>query len=199
MIRISKILNPSSVRSPGFTIVELLIVIVLIGILAAISIVAYNGIQDRVRLTSIKTDVSNFGRTVEAYKAEYGRYPTGGSWINSGVGRFTLSDRSHYMQRPETLSNFTVCFSRSGETIGLVLLTTKNEAYSAYSADGFKFKPFSIEEWVPNSTTSHERCQSLSSELSLTSPSTGNHQNYNGYRDITGSDEEPWRIWVDGE
>ena len=39
-------------RETGFTIVELLIVIVVIGILAAITIVAYNGIQERARLAS---------------------------------------------------------------------------------------------------------------------------------------------------
>ena len=36
-------------KNVGFTIVELLIVIVVIGILAAITIVAYNGIQDRAK------------------------------------------------------------------------------------------------------------------------------------------------------
>lgn len=41
----------------GFTIVELLIVIVVIGTLAAISIVAYNGIQDRARNTTVENDL----------------------------------------------------------------------------------------------------------------------------------------------
>lgn len=39
-------------RQPGFTIVELLIVIVVIGILAAITIVAFNGVQNRAKLSS---------------------------------------------------------------------------------------------------------------------------------------------------
>lgn len=42
----------ANLRRNGFTIVELLIVIVVIGILATITIVSYNGIQDRARLTS---------------------------------------------------------------------------------------------------------------------------------------------------
>ena len=48
--------RPESTPTPrmrqGFTIVELLIVIVVIGVLAAITVVAYNGIQDRARLAT---------------------------------------------------------------------------------------------------------------------------------------------------
>ena len=40
-------------KSRGFTIVELLIVIVVIAILAAITVVAYNGIQNRERMMSL--------------------------------------------------------------------------------------------------------------------------------------------------
>lgn len=39
-------------KQTGFTIVELLIVIVVIGILAAITVVAYNGVQEQARHSS---------------------------------------------------------------------------------------------------------------------------------------------------
>lgn len=60
----------------GFTIVELLIVIVVIGILAALVIVTYNGIQQKARDTERKTDVNALHGQLEAYQAQNGRYPT---------------------------------------------------------------------------------------------------------------------------
>jgi len=43
----------------GFTIVELLIVIVIIGILAAITIVSYRGITAKANESTIKAELSN--------------------------------------------------------------------------------------------------------------------------------------------
>lgn len=60
----------------GFTIVELLIVIVVIGILAALVIVTYNGIQQKARDTERKTDINAIASHMEAYNAQNGRYPT---------------------------------------------------------------------------------------------------------------------------
>lgn len=73
-------------RASGFTIVELLIVIVVIGILAALVIVTYNGIQQKARDTERKTDVNAIASHLEAYNAQNGRYPTLAN-VNDGAFR----------------------------------------------------------------------------------------------------------------
>jgi len=60
----------------GFTIVELLIVIVVIGILATLVIVTFAGIQQRARDTQRQTDINAVQGHVEAYYASNGTYPT---------------------------------------------------------------------------------------------------------------------------
>jgi type II secretion system protein G len=63
-------------KQRGFTIVELLIVIVVIGILAALVITTFTGIQKKARDTERETDVKALHGQVEAYYAQNGRYPT---------------------------------------------------------------------------------------------------------------------------
>jgi len=60
----------------GFTIVELLIVIVVIAILAAISVVAYNGIQQRAKNTQRIAAAKEWQKRIIAYTAANGTYPT---------------------------------------------------------------------------------------------------------------------------
>ena len=55
-------------KTSGFTIVELLIVIVVIAILAAITIVSYNGIQSRAREATVQSDLENAAKQLEIYK-----------------------------------------------------------------------------------------------------------------------------------
>ena len=57
----------------GFTIVELLIVIVVIAILAAISIVAYNGIQERGRDSNRLSDAKSIEKAIRIYLIKEGR------------------------------------------------------------------------------------------------------------------------------
>jgi len=63
-------------KNDGFTIVELLIVIVVIGILAAITIVAYNGVQNRAKTASAQSLAETIEKKAEAWNAVKGSYPT---------------------------------------------------------------------------------------------------------------------------
>lgn len=63
-------------KNKGFTIVELLIVIVVIGILATLVIVTFTGIQQKARNTQRQTDINAVDSHVEAFYAQYGAYPT---------------------------------------------------------------------------------------------------------------------------
>ena len=76
-------------KSQGFTIVELLIVVVVIAILAAITIISYAGITARANESAIKLQASNFQKKAEAYNAEKGNYPV-------AVGDLSGSSNSYY-------------------------------------------------------------------------------------------------------
>lgn len=94
-------------RPNGFTIVELLIVIVVIGILAAITIVAYGGVQAKARDTVRVDSIAKIQRALEYYRVDTGSYPTainsntstagdmypGGGWEVSSVNSSTWLNR----------------------------------------------------------------------------------------------------------
>src|ERR1044072_3993704 len=75
-------------KDRGFTIVELLIVIVVIAILAAIVIVAYNGVQNKANTTKAQTNASAVQKVAEAYNADNSVYP--GSVANITTGASTV-------------------------------------------------------------------------------------------------------------
>lgn len=60
----------------GFTIVELLVVIVIIGILAAITIVSYTGITSKAVSAALQADLSNAATQLRLYQAENGDFPS---------------------------------------------------------------------------------------------------------------------------
>jgi prepilin-type N-terminal cleavage/methylation domain-containing protein len=76
------------INRSGFTIVELLVVIITIGILATITVVSYNGVQARSRDTRRRTDVANIIKAMELYYSDNNSYPAPttntGSAINNG-------------------------------------------------------------------------------------------------------------------
>lgn len=63
-------------RSRGFTIVEILVVIVILAVLLTLSIVAYQGIQRRSAESSVKSNLSEAAKSLYVERAKNGMYPS---------------------------------------------------------------------------------------------------------------------------
>lgn len=72
-------------KTRGFTIVELLIVIVVIGILAAITIVAFNGIQTRANNAKSAAAIKDWVKIIKLHYADKGVYPATSSCLGSST------------------------------------------------------------------------------------------------------------------
>jgi prepilin-type N-terminal cleavage/methylation domain-containing protein len=72
-------------KQDGFTIVELLIVVVVIAILAAITVMAYNGITQRSYAAKASSAVDAYEKLIRLHKAESGSYPT---YTDIGLGEY---------------------------------------------------------------------------------------------------------------
>ena len=121
----------------GFTIVELLIVIVVIGILAAITIVAYSGIQQRAKDASIRADFANAAKKLEIYNADNGTYPT--SWPQAatmGV-RFSFSPvSSNVILCSASGTGYALLASQYGKTYKYVVGQGTTEPSITWSGSG---------------------------------------------------------------
>ena len=71
-------------KQKGFTIVELLIVVVVIAILAAITIVSYNGITANAQFTKLKSELSSVNKAILLYYADNGVYPSSTASCTNG-------------------------------------------------------------------------------------------------------------------
>ncbi|MES2876818.1 MAG: type II secretion system major pseudopilin GspG [Pseudomonadota bacterium] len=70
----------SSLRSrlqSGFTLIELMVVLLIIGVLAALIVPNVLDRADDARVTAAKTDVNNLMQALKLYKLDNQRYPTG--------------------------------------------------------------------------------------------------------------------------
>lgn len=71
----------------GFTLIEIMVVIVIIGILATLVVPKIMGRPDEARIVSAKHDVSTLVQALKLYKLDNGRYPTTEQGLNALVSK----------------------------------------------------------------------------------------------------------------
>jgi len=130
-------------KQSGFTIVELLIVIVVIGILAAITIVAFNGVQAKARDGARISKVTSIAKAIELYYADNGTYPP----IQDGLGNETscgsLTENWGHCDRNKLLSDTLAKYIKIDPT-SLSDATQGDYFYTYTSQPGDNFQSFGL-------------------------------------------------------
>lgn len=110
----------------GFTIVELLVVIVVIGILASITMVSYSGISTKANIAALQSDLANSSNILKMYNANYGSYPTA---LNSSTKCPTAptADGSLCLK---ISGGSTFTYTSNGTTFGLTETNTSGIVYN---------------------------------------------------------------------
>ena len=101
--------------SKGFTLVELLVVMAILGVLASVTLVAFRSSQARGRDAQRKSDLKQIASSLELYYADYHEYPdASGGQIQGcsgnpcpwGSGEFTDGRTVYFKVMPKDPSDF---------------------------------------------------------------------------------------------
>ena len=107
----------------GFTLIEMLVVVAIIGVLASIIVPNFLSSQARARDAQRKSDLTQIGRALELYYQDYGTYPngSGGNIVKCGLlgttactwgaidvnGKFNDTKTTYFRQLPKDPRGYT--------------------------------------------------------------------------------------------
>lgn len=175
-------MNWAGTQKQGFTIVELLIVIVVIGILAAITVVAFNGVQGRAKMTAVTTDLVNTSKKIQLYNADNGSYPTNAQAQMTGLYAVSINKSLYATDTADY--NWAYCTMSPYNQYALTALTADNRRMYVLNGQAVTEYTGSV-NWNTSGTTTI--CDSVLSGSS--------HGGITGWR-RTGTADSGWRTWV---
>lgn len=152
-------------NTSGFTIVELLIVIVVIGILTAITIVAYNGIQNRASDSTVAADIASIRKSLELAKVDLGHYPQSMSEFPSDF-KFSksaydatgnniyyitdgITDRYAFGLRSKSLKGYIVTSTGVQENVAVGATSTATAIGATWGSATYQRQGFNPPTWSP--------------------------------------------------
>ena len=172
----------------GFTIVELLIVVVVIAILAAVTIVSYQGIANRAHDSTVKNDLRSFQKKADIFKVHNDRYP---KWSELAQLEMKVS-KPAYAVGPATQHNFMYCVDFIVGSFAIVAESKSGTAVT--SSNGLVAYTGEIIGDYEQPDPNQHACKALLPGWNL---NTVGYENYTGYNS-TNTTDGPWKAWVGG-
>lgn len=119
----------------GFTVVELLVVIIVIAILAAISLVAYGGIQGRAADSAIQNDLRNAHNLLEISIIKDNILPRDLASLETALGQLKVSRSSYgnHLIDSGMAYNLLYCFTVNGYTPEEYALIARGKSGKVYA------------------------------------------------------------------
>lgn len=164
----------------GFTIVELLIVIVIIGIIATITIATYNGVTRRANNAATTSALNDFAKQAQIYAMDAdGKYPTTVTELDSLGFKFNSSALATY---PTVGANALYCTANDGADF--VLLVYAKNGQKLYITNTGSGEYTGTENW--NQSNYPGRCANI-----LPGSASSAYSGYN----VTNPDDG-WADWT---
>jgi len=173
----------------GFTIVELLIVIIVIAILAAITIASYNGITMRVYNVAVQGDLANIARQIEVYRAENDTYPRNVAFQMLGPKVSKSAYGALWFDNEHMPRNLLYCSPIATPDRYLLIARSKSGAVFTYGTDGSDESDMSI--------TDGSTSTSICSQFDIPTAGTVEDRQIFYEPKLDGSSpEDGWNSWV---
>lgn len=173
-------------RLRGFTLVELLVVIVVISILATVLVVVYQGVQSRAYDTAVVIDMNNFAKRIVIFRQENDRYPNPSDPGDAEM--LTLeykAAKAMYHTLPTVRRNLVYCTSPDRQHYAFLAKSKSGNAFYESDSTGHKVMPYT-ETWN-SSTYAADLCTSAT--IGLSASDTDQRTGYwPGHGD--------WQVWT---
>lgn len=118
-------------KQKGFTVVELIIVIVVIAVLIALTLLGFNGVRSRTQEVSVQNDMKNISKQVEVFRLDRGRYPAASTLQELGI----KVNKSTYGVNPTGATIF-YCVDSAGAVYSIVARVKSTKLLQYLSSTG---------------------------------------------------------------